>query len=145
MKLNTKHFGEVEVEEENIIFFSEGIPAFENVKKYVIIKNPNSELPFDWLQGVDEPNLTFVIVNPFLFKENYEFDIPQATIDSLAIESQKDIFIYCIVTVPENVTETTMNLKAPIIINIKEKRGRQLVLETDEYEVKYKIFKKTAL
>lgn len=145
MKLSTKHFGDIEVDEESIIFFSEGIPAFEDVKKYVIIENPNPELPFNWLQGVDEPNLTFVIVNPYLFITDYEFDIPQATIDALAIENQEDIFICCIVTVPKNMSETTMNLKAPIIINTRQKKGRQIVMETDEYEVKHKMFKKMPL
>jgi len=142
MKLNTKHFGEIEINEENIISFPEGIPAFENVKRYVMIENPNPELPFNWLQGVDEPSLAFVIVNPFLFKEDYEFDIPQTTIDALSIEGQQDIFICCIVTVPQNVAETTMNLKAPIIINNKNNKGKQIVLDSEKYEIKYKVFKK---
>ncbi|WP_432662667.1 flagellar assembly protein FliW [Wukongibacter baidiensis] len=142
MKLNTKHFGEIEINEENIISFPEGIPAFENVKKYVIIQNPNPELPFNWLQGVDEPNLTFVIVNPFLFKADYEFDIPQPTMDFLSIEKQEDIFICCIVSVPENIADTTMNLEAPIIINNKSNKGKQIVLDNGQYDIRYKIFKK---
>lgn len=145
MKLKTKHFGEIEINEDGIIIFEDGIPGFGHVKKYVMIKNPNPELPFNWLQGVDEPNLAFVIVNPFLFKEDYEFDIPQVTIEDLLIESVEDILICCLVTVPENVVDVTMNLKAPIVINTKSKKGKQLVLETDEYEIKYKIFKKAAL
>lgn len=145
MKLITKHFGEIEINEDGIIIFEDGIPGFGHVKKYVMIKNPNPELPFNWLQGVDEPNLVFVIVNPFLFKEDYEFDIPQGTIEDLCIESVEDILICCLVTVPENIADTTMNLKAPLIINTKSKKGKQLVLETDEYEIKYKIFKKAAL
>lgn len=145
MKLNTKQFGEIEINEEGIITFDEGIPGFENVKKFIIIQNPNPELPFNWLQGVDESNLAFVIVNPFLFKDNYEFDITQKNIDDLFIESKEDVFISCIVTVPEIIADTTMNMKAPVIINTKCKKGKQIVLDTDKYEMKYKIFKKEVL
>lgn len=145
MKLETKHFGEIEINDDGIIVFEDGIPGFGHVKKYVMIKNPNPELPFNWLQGVDEPSLAFVVVNPFLFKEDYEFNIPQGIIEDLYIEDIQDVLISSIVTVPENIIDTTMNLKAPVIINTKSKKGKQLVLETDEYEIKYKIFKKTAL
>lgn len=145
MKLNTKHFGEIEINEDGIIIFEDGIPGFRDVKKYVIIKNPNPEIPFNWLQGVDKTDLAFVIVNPFLFKENYQFDIPQNTINELEIDSINDVFILCIVTIPENLSDTTMNLKAPVIINTKIKKGKQIVLETDKYEVKYKIFNKSPL
>lgn len=142
MKLNTKHFGEIEITEDGIIIFEDGIPGFRDIKKYVIIKNPNPELPFNWLQGVDKTDLAFVIVNPFLFKEDYQFDIPQNTIDELEIGSINDVFILCIVTIPENLSDTTMNLKAPVIINTKIKKGKQIVLETDKYEVKHKVFNK---
>lgn len=145
MKLNTKQFGEIEINEDGIISFEDGIPGFGHVKKFVMIKNSNPELPFDWLQGVEEPNLTFVIVNPFLFKADYDFNIPQGTIEDLGIENIEDVFICCIVTIPENLADTTMNLKAPVIINTKSKKGKQLVLEIDEYEIKYKIFQKAAL
>lgn len=145
MKLNTKHFGEIEINEDGIIIFEDGIPGFRDVKKYVIIQNPNPELPFNWLQGVDKTDIAFVIVNPFLFKEDYQFDISQNTIDELEIDSINDVFILCIVTIPENLSDTTMNLKAPVIINTKIKKGKQIVLETDKYEVKYKIFNKSPL
>lgn len=145
MKLNTKHFGEIEINEEGIITFEEGVPGFKDAKKFIIIQNPNQELPFNWLQGIDKSNLTFVIVNPFLFKNDYEFDIPQKTIEDLSIESKEDVFISCIVTVPENIADTTMNMKAPVIINTKCKKGKQIVLDTDKYEIKYKIFKKEVL
>jgi flagellar assembly factor FliW len=145
MKLNTKHFGEIEVNEEGIISFDEGIPGFQNIKEFVIIQNPNPDLPFNWLQGVDESSLAFVIVNPFLFRNDYEFDIPQKTIDDLCIENKEDVCIACIVTVPENIADTTMNMKAPVIINTKIKKGKQIVLDTDKYNIKYKIFKKEVL
>lgn len=142
MKLNTRHFGEIEVSEENIIFFSEGIPAFEHLKRYTMIQNPNPELPFNWLQSLDESDLAFVIVNPFLFKDDYEFEIPQEKINDLSIESIEDVFICCIVTVPENIADTTMNLRGPVVINNKNKRASQIMLDNDEYEIRYKVFKK---
>lgn len=141
MILNTRHFGEIEIDENNIIDFPNGILAFEDIKKYIVINNPNDDIPFQWLQSVDNPDLAFVIANPYLFVKEYEFDIPEKVINKLKIENPKDIMIYSIAVVPEELKDMTINLKAPIVININKKLGKQIVLENDKFQLKYKIFK----
>ncbi len=65
MKLNTKNFGKIEIKEEDIIYFPDGILGFEEEKQFVIINNEDEQNPFHWLQSVQNPELAFVIINPF--------------------------------------------------------------------------------
>lgn len=139
MIIKTKHFGEIEISEEDIINFYDGIPGFEGIEKYIIIENPNKDIPFTWLQCVDNPDLAFVIINPFIFKENYEFNLPQSAIEKLHIKSHEDISIYSIVTIPEDISKMSANLAAPIVINYVNKRGKQILLQDSGYSSKHLI------
>ncbi|EOD00371.1 flagellar assembly protein FliW [Caldisalinibacter kiritimatiensis] len=139
MKLNTKHFGEIEIDENRIITFPDGLLAFENNKKFIIIDNPDQEIPFQWLQSIDDPDLAFVIINPFIFKKDYEFDIPKAVVKKLEIQEEKDVAVYSIVVVPDDITKMTANLSGPVIINTKSKIGKQIVLEDSRYSTKHYI------
>ncbi|WP_129597506.1 flagellar assembly protein FliW [Anaerophilus nitritogenes] len=140
MILNTKHFGEIQIDEQKIIEFKDGIPGFENTKKYTIITNPDEQIPFHWLQSLEEPELAFVITNPFLFKNNYEFNIPDQVIKELKIEKEEDVIIFTIVVVPDDMKKMTMNLRGPLVINIKNKSGKQLLLDDGKYPLKYYLF-----
>lgn len=139
MIIKTKHFGEIEVDEKNIINFCDGIPGFDDFKKYIIIQNPEKDVPFNWLQSIDNTDLAFVIINPFVFKNDYEFDMPENTIKRLDIKSHEDINIYSIVTIPEDINKMTANLAAPIIINVLNKLGKQILLQDSEYSRKHLI------
>ena len=139
MLLKTKHFGEIEIDEEKIITFEDGLLGFEDIKKYVVIENPDEEVPFDWLQSVDEPELTFVITDPFLFNKEYEFNINDDLINEL---EKENILVYTIAVVPDDIKNMTINLKAPIIVNTKDKKAKQMIIENNKYPLKYKIFEK---
>ena len=140
MKLDTKHFGEIEIDEEKIISFPEGIPGFEDQKRFVIINNHDSENPFDWLQAVDKGNLSFVVINPFLVKPDYDFVLSQSVEEKLKIENEKDVAVYTIAVIPEDIKKITINLLGPVIINVKEKLGKQIILNDERYSTKYYIF-----
>lgn len=142
VKLNTRNFGKIEIDEESIIEFPNGIPGFEDGKKYVLINNPDEENPFQWLQSVDNSDLAFVVINPFLVKFDYDIVLPESAIEILKIEDEKDIALYTIVVVPENIEEMTTNLSGPIVINVKERLGKQIALDDSRYSTKYYIFKK---
>ena len=143
MLLQTKHFGEIEIEEEKIITFQGGLLGFEDIKRYIVIENKDKEVPFNWLQSVDEPELAFVVTNPYTFAQDYEFDIPQKVVDDLEIKSIKDVMILVIAVVPEDIQKMTINLRGPIIINLKNKRVKQIVLNSEKYSLKHRIFKET--
>lgn len=137
MIIKTKHFGEIEVDEKNIINFCDGIPGFDDFKRYIIIQNPEKDVPFNWLQSIDNTDLAFVIINPFVFKNDYEFDMPENTIKRLDIKSHEDINIYSIVTIPEDINKMTANLAAPIVINVANKLGKQILLQDSVYSRKH--------
>ena len=142
MKLHASSFGEIEIDEENVLTFPEGIPGFEQYKKFVVINNPDEENPFDWLQSVENEDLAFVIINPFFVFPDYDITIPESAIEKLKIKDETDVFVYTIVVVPENLEDMTTNLSGPIIINGKEKLGKQVILEDNRYTTKHHIFEK---
>ncbi|NLL06442.1 MAG: flagellar assembly protein FliW [Clostridiaceae bacterium] len=139
MLLNTKHFGEIEIDESKIITFKEGIPSFEDLKRYIVLYNGDETSPFRWLQCVDDGQLAFAVINPFMILKNYDIEISEETVESLNIESITDVMVLAIVVVPEEPNKMTMNLKAPVIINTKNNSGMQVVLDTDMYSVRHYI------
>ena len=144
MKLNTKNFGEIEIHEQNIIHFPEGILGFEDERQFVIINNEDEQNPFHWLQSIQTPELAFVIINPFFVYPNYDIVIPKSVQEKLKIRTEKDVAVYSIVVVPENVEKMTTNLLGPIIINVNEKLGKQVILDDDRYTTKHYIFQQNS-
>jgi flagellar assembly factor FliW len=137
MKLNTDYFGEIEINEEEIVDFPDGLLAFEKFKKFVLIDNPDDELPFQWLQCIDDPSLVFVVMNPFLFKKDYEVDIPDSVVKKLEIEDETKVAIYSILVIPDDITKMTANLIGPVIINSINRKGKQIVLDNRKYSTKH--------
>lgn len=140
MLLNTKYFGEIEINEEQIIIFEEGIPSFENIHRYSIISTPEQDSPFFWLQCIDQPELAFALVNPFLIKKDYDFELTQDNLDKLDIKSESEIAVYAIVVIPEDITKASMNLRAPIIVNSRTKKAAQIIIDISRYDIKNYIF-----
>ena len=141
MELHTKHFGKIEVKKENIITFPDGIPGFEEEKEFTIIQNPDENLPFHWLQAINEGVLAFVIMNPFIFRPDYDFKISEGVLKKLKIESKEQISIWTIVRVPEKVEDMTANLSAPIVVNNEEKLGKQVAIENSPYGIRHEVIK----
>ncbi len=129
MRLMTKHLGEIEYEQEAVISFDEGLPWFENVRSFVLILSEDAELPFHYLQSVDNPSIAFVVTSPFLFVGDYDFDLKESVVEKLEIKSPEELYVYGVVTIPKKVQFSTINLTAPIIINTTNRKGMQVVLE----------------
>lgn len=139
MVLETKHFGNVEIKEEDIIIFERGLPGFEDNKRYAVLHKVDDDNPFKWLQSVDNGSLAFVIVAPQAFKNHYEVKIDDAVAAELELDDLSNVVVYSIVTIPEEISQMTANLKAPIIINAKKNKGCQILLEDERYEFKHSI------
>ena len=137
MEVLTKTKGRVEVEEKQIVDFPDGIMGFEQYKKYALI---NSEYePFIWLQSLEDSNLAFLIVDPFLISSEYEADIDDATLKYIGIESPEDLVVMTIVTIPSDGTAITANFLGPIVINRKNKKCVQVVLNDNRWTTKFDI------
>jgi len=140
VKVKTREFGEIEVNEKNIIYFQEGIPAFEEEKQFVLILNEDKENPFHYLQSIKNPDLSFIIINPFEIFDDYDILIPETAKEKLKIKREEDVLIYTMVVVPEDIEKITTNLLGPIVINGEERLGKQVILEDDRYRTKHFIF-----
>lgn len=137
MNINTKFLGEVNIDEKEIIQFSNGLPGFENVKEFIILPLEN-ESSFAILQSIKEPEIGFVIAVPFIFKENYEFDLLEEDKEELKVDSLDNLIIYSIVTLKDPFNSSTINLQAPLLINHNKRLAKQIVL-LDSYPLRYPI------
>ena len=136
MKIKTKPYGEIEVNEKQKIHFPDGLFGFEEVKQYFLLDS--KEGPFYWLQSAEHPELAFVLIDPRVFKNNYTLSLMDE--DYTAIDAHKgEVIDFAIVTVPEDSQKISANLMGPIIINRKTRKARQAISENDEYTVKHYI------
>jgi len=142
MQLNTKHFGVIEIDEKEILYFPSGIPGFENVKKFTLLGRQENEAPFFWLQGVDDPALAFVVTDPFAINDNYYVDADDDEIKIIEAKDPERILTLAIVTVPNDITKMSVNLKAPILINMDNNKGMQVIMKNETFPVKYYIMEK---
>ena len=136
MKITTKYFGELDIEDMGIITFQEGIPGFDNLKKFVILKE--ADIPVEWLQSIEE-DVAIPLIDPFSVKEEYEFEIPEEVEKELDVKSADDLLIRTALVIPDNPKESRTNLQGPFIMNLESGMGKQLILD-DKYPIRYMIY-----
>ena len=143
MLVKTKHFGEIELEEEKIITFDEGLIGFEDKKRYTILFNNESKSKgtISWLQSLDEPMLALPVVSPIVAMADYNPIVEDEVLASLGELNDENLVILLTLTVPSDLTKMTVNLKAPIIINADTRKGCQAIAENSDYVVRYGIYK----
>lgn len=135
MLLETRYFGEINIEEDRIISFDEGLPGFEDKKKFVILSNYDTEepVPFMWMQSVEDPNLAFVVSIPFYLRPDYEFDVPGQVCDTLGLSAPEQAGVYSICRISGSMDSMTFNLKSPIVVNVENRKAVQVVLSDTRY------------
>ena len=137
MNLTTRSFGEIKIANDDIINFKEGLPGFPDDKRFVLLTEPGNSIAF--LQSVDDGETSFVMVDMVGVMPDYNPHVDECLIEDLGKYEPTNFLIYNIVTVNEDLKDSTVNLKAPIIINAAEKKGKQIVCEND-YSVKAPLF-----
>ncbi|MGB3259856.1 flagellar assembly protein FliW [Paenisporosarcina sp.] len=141
MKIQTTRFGELEIADSSVITFNKGIPGFEESKKYVLIPADESgETPFFFLQSIDIEELSFFLVDPFMFFKEYEIKLGDQMVERLELESPADALVLTTVTANGELTDATTNLKAPLVINNNKQLGMQVVLDNKDYLIKQPLF-----
>ncbi len=140
--MNTSRFGMVEVAQSDVVEFADGLLGFENLKRFFIV-DPADDTLILWLQSADAADVAFPILEPKIFKSDYKVRLSANELRVLKIDSasNKDTLVYCILTIPEEITSLTANLKAPIVINTASQLARQVVLQENEYSVKFAMYK----
>lgn len=135
MHIQTKYFGETVVRESRIIQFSAGLPGFIGETEFVLLDLPENPA-FQILQSVTSSNTAFIVLNPYHIYHDYSINLDDNLLESLKIDSEKDVAVLAIVTLKNPFHKSTVNLKAPIIINADSKQGKQYILNTDDYSAK---------
>ncbi|MEL1136143.1 flagellar assembly protein FliW [Desulfitobacterium sp. THU1] len=139
MKIDTTRFGTLEVSEKQIIHFPEGIPGFLNEKAFVHLPH-EPESPFSFLQSTMEANLSFLLVNPFAFIQDYEFSLEEKVTEELGVSEENPPQVFVIATVRENIKDMSVNLLAPIVVNESKGIARQVILDKPEYAIRHRLF-----
>lgn len=141
LKINTEQFGAIEIDEDKIICMPAGMPGFLGQKRFVTIEREET-WPFVVYQCVDDTELSFFIMNPYLFKADYEVNLDQAARDmKWAAEDHEHMKVYTIVNTTAGVPEKiTANLLGPLIINVRKQEAHQLVMHNSPYSHKHPIF-----
>lgn len=138
MKIQTALLGELEVDENYILNFTEGIPAFEEEKQFVLL--PMDEKgPFYYLQSIKNEDLCLLLAEPFVFFPHYEIEVADEELHQLGIDNSS-MLVYVVLNVPDDFKLTTANLLAPIIINPENKKAMQYIAVNTKYTTRHYIF-----
>jgi flagellar assembly factor FliW len=139
LNIQSKYFGEVTISEDELINIPTGLPAFEDLKTFVLL--PFDEgTPFYVLQSVQTPEVAFITVSPFQYMPDYQVELSESTITQLEIKQEADVAVYVLLTVQNPFEQTTANLQAPVIINTVSKIGKQVFTNDSIYHTKHALF-----
>jgi flagellar assembly factor FliW len=140
MLINTKFLGNIEIEEKDIISFEHGLPGFNMLNDFILLPVEGNDA-LSYMQSLQETNVCFILMNPFLIVEDYEIDISEETVAKLEIAKPEDICLHSILTITDNIKDITANLAAPIVINTVNNKAVQEILNDSRYGIKYKLYR----
>lgn len=144
INVKTTRFGDIEVDEKDVLTLPAGIIGFPELNRYILIDHDKKDSPFKWLQSLDDGAIAFVVINPLLFKPDYTVEVTEAEVSDLSIEQEEDAVISVIVTMPSNPQNMTANLKAPLVFNLKNRKGKQIILNSSQYTTRHNIMEEVA-
>lgn len=139
MQLNTVRFGEIDIPDEKIIKFAEGIPGLEHLKRFALISNEETE-PFKWFQAMDDPEIALVVIDPNILFPKYYVNVPPDVVEELKLDDGDDTLILAVAVVPRDFKNMTTNLVSPIVINASKNLGKQVIMQNTEYLIKQPIY-----
>jgi flagellar assembly factor FliW len=140
MIVETTEFGLIEIDEDDIIHFPEGICGLEDIKNYVFLEKNEIDVPIVWMQAINNKHIRFVVFDPMFIVDKYQPVISDEILKKLNASSLDEIRYYVIAVVPKNIKDMTVNLKSPIVINPESKIAYQVILENPEYNVRHFVF-----
>lgn len=142
MRVQTKFFGEVELDDNKVIEFPNGIIGFEDFKKFAILYDieDDRDTKISWLQSLEEPTLALPVVDPLAVTTEYAPMIEDELLKPLGDPADEDLLFLLVMTVPSDMTKVTANMKAPVIISTEERKGVQLIVDNADYPVKFNVY-----
>ena len=137
MIIDTKAYGRMEIDERQLITLTSSILGFDTLKDFALLDSESP--PFYWLQSLDKKEIAFILIDPFVFRPDYELDVPENELEDLEIENREDILVFAIVTIPADRTRMTANLQGPLILNKKKRLGKQTIANDPRWNVRHNI------
>ena len=139
MIVQSTRFGELDVPDGQILDFSQGIMGFPEEKRFALMEyKPDS--PFYILQSLSDPDLTFLMINPFAFFNDYEFDMDDALMAEIGVTADNPPTVFNIATVKDKIENMTVNLAGPVLVNLRDRKAAQWVIEKTQFPTKYPLF-----
>lgn len=136
--MKTKYFGDVSFSKDEIITFDQGMFGFEEYKQFIIINFEKDKDVMINLQSTEDENISFVLMNPFYLREDYQAELLEQEAEALDIdEDTKGVLYYVVCVVKDEIKNSTVNLKSPIVINPESKKGIQILLDNSKYGFKH--------
>lgn len=142
MKADTRLFGEIDIEEEKLITLESGMIGLPDYQKFALIFDEEKGMKASsvmWLQSMDDPETAFPVMQPNAVKPDYNPTVNDEMLAPLGALTEENTYVLVTLTAMPDVKQTSVNLKAPIVINTETRKGCQLIVE-DDYPVKYRIY-----
>lgn len=141
MTILTKVFGEVTIDDERIIHFPGGIIGFPDLTDFAMLHDEDDGVEtIHWLQSLQEPAFAMPVMDPLIVKEDYNPEVDDELLKPLGEFDPQEMLVLVTVKVPQDIKNMTVNLKGPIIINAKNRTACQVIIDGDEYKVKFPIY-----
>ena len=139
LQLQTKYFGEIECDSEDVLQFPNGLFGFEEEQAFLLLPFEGSQATLLCLQSVATPGLAFVVMNPFSLKPDYAPILQEAELHTLGVSCSQELCFYVLCVVRNPVSESTVNLKCPVAINDETGKALQVILDMPEYEMRHSL------
>ena len=142
MKVETRIFGTVDIDESKIITLPKGIVGFPELKKFAIIhdeeKGPKNAIR--WMQSMDEPSFAMPVIDPLVVVPDYNPMVDDELLKDLGEIKEDNTLVLVTITVPKDIKNMSVNLQAPFVINADERKAIQIIVDTDKYPVRFPIY-----
>ncbi len=136
MQLETTRFGTIDYDDQSVITFTQPIIGFQEYRRYIFIDGP-PESNLIWLQSIDSGELAFILMDPRYVVPDYSYKLGQHELSELAVTVEDELDVFTLVVVPQDPSQVRTNLKAPVLINPKQRLAKQTILEKSSYPVQF--------
>ena len=142
MRITTRLFGEIEVSEDKIITFPGGIIGFPEMQKITLIfdEEKGTNAGIRWMQSLDEAGFALPVMDPLVVKADYNPEVDDELLKGLGNIGPDNLLVLVTVTVPADLTKMSVNLQGPIVINVEERKACQVIIDGEDYPIKYPIY-----
>lgn len=142
MIVETRVFGEIAIDDDKIIHFENGIVGFPDLKDFALVHDSDKgdNAGIRWMQSIQEPAFALPVMDPLIVAPDYNPVVDEDVLKPIGNIDGDELLILVTVTVPKDLKLMSVNLKAPIVINVAERKACQIILDGEEYKVKFPIY-----